>query len=213
MLTSALNKPAGDVMAAVAEKFDFLSVEDYLAGEEVSDIKHEYVDGQVYAMAGAKVNHNRIARNMSALLWNHLRHQPCEPLSGDMLVKTFGKRFRYPDVVVVCDDDTSDDERVRENPILIIEVLSKSTRKKDKGEKRLEYLAIPSLLEYVLIEQDFAEIEVQRRSASWQSTYYFLGDEVVLESVNATLSVEAIYERVHNDDVLAWIEQQQKEGA
>ena len=123
------------------------------------------------------------------------------------------ERFRYPDIVVVCDDDTSDDERVRENPILIIEVLSKSTRKKDKGEKRLEYLAIPSLLEYVLIEQDFAEIEVQRRSASWQSTYYFLGDEVVLESVNATLSVEAIYERVQNDDVLAWIEQQQKEGA
>lgn len=143
-------------MAAVAEKCDYLSVEDYLAGEEISDIKHEYVDGQVYAMAGAKVNHNRIARNMSALLWNHLRHQPCEPLSGDMLVKTFDKRFRYPDVV----------------------------------------------------EQDFAEIEVQRRSVSWQSTYYFLGDEVVLESVNATLSVEAIYERVQNDDMLAWLEQQ-----
>ncbi len=211
MLTSAIGKSVGDVMAAVAEKFDYLSVEDYLAGEEISEIKHEYVDGQVYAMAGAKVNHNRIARNMSALLWNHLRHQPCEPLSGDMLVKTSGKRFRYPDVVVVC-DDASNDERVRESPILIIEVLSKSTRKKDKGEKRLEYLAIPSLLEYVLIEQDFAEIEVQRRSASWQSSYYFLGDEVVLESVNASLAVAAIYERVQNDDVLAWLEQQQKEG-
>ena len=200
-------------MAAVAEKCDYLSVEDYLAGEEVSDIKHEYVDGQVYAMAGGSLKHNLIAANTSGLLWSHLRNTACVPLSSDMLVKTFGKRFRYPDVVVVCDDDASDDERVRENPILIIEVLSKSTRKKDKGEKRLEYLAIPSLLEYVLIEQDFAEIEVQRRSASWQSTYYFLGDEVVLESVNATLSVEAIYQRVQNDDVLAWIEQQQKEGA
>jgi Uma2 family endonuclease len=193
---------------AVAEKFDYLSVEDYLAGEEISDIKYEYVEGQVYAMAGAKINHNKIVRNVSSLLWNHLRHQPCEPLSGDMLVKTLGKRFRYPDVVVVCDDDPSEDERVRENPILIIEVLSKSTRKKDKGEKRLEYLAIPSLLEYVLIEQDFAEVEVQRRSASWQSSYYFLGDEVVLESVNATLPVDAIYERVKNEDVLAWLEQQ-----
>ncbi|WP_028487669.1 Uma2 family endonuclease [Thiothrix lacustris] len=200
-------------MAAVAEKFDYLSVADYLAGEEISEIKHEYVEGQVYAMAGAKINHNKIVRNMSSLLWNHLRHQPCEPLSGDMLVKTLGKRFRYPDVVVVCDDDPSKDERVIESPILIIEVLSKSTRKKDKGEKRLEYLAIPSLLEYVLIEQDFAEIEVQRRSASWQSSYYFLGDEVVLESVNASLPVEAIYERVKNDDVLAWLEQQQAEGA
>jgi Uma2 family endonuclease len=193
---------------AVAEKFDYLSVEDYLAGEEISDIKYEYVEGQVYAMAGAKINHNKIVRNVSSLLWNHLRHQPCEPLSGDMLVKTLGKRFRYPDVVVVCDDDPSEDERVRESPILIIEVLSKSTRKKDKGEKRLEYLAIPSLLEYVLIEQDFAEVEVQRRSASWQSSYYFLGDEVVLESVNATLPVDAIYERVKNEDMLAWLEQQ-----
>ncbi|QTR46863.1 Uma2 family endonuclease [Thiothrix litoralis] len=200
-------------MAAVAEKFDYLSVENYLAGEEISEIKHEYVEGQVYARAGAKINHNKIVRNMSSLLWNHLRHQPCEPLSGDMLVKTLGKRFRYPDVVVVCDDDPSEDERVLESPILIIEVLSKSTRKKDKGEKRLEYLAIPSLLEYVLIEQDFAEIEVQRRSASWQSSYYFLGDEVVLESVNASLPVEAIYERVKIDDVLAWLEQQQAEGA
>ena len=128
-----------------------------------------------------------------------------------MLVKTLGKRFRYPDVVVICNDGTADDEQVMENPILIIEVLSKSTRKQDKGEKRLEYLAIPSLLEYVLIEQDFAEVEVQRRSAGWQSSYYFLGDEVALESVNATLSVEAIYERVTNEDMLAWLEQQKAE--
>lgn len=197
-------------MAAVAKKLDYISVEDYLAGEEVSEIKHEYVEGQIYAMAGAKVNHNRIVRNMSSLLWNHLRNQPCEPLSGDMLVKTLGKRFRYPDVVVVCEDDPSEDERVRESPILIIEVLSKSTRKKDKGEKRLEYLAIPSLLEYVLIEQDFAEVEVQRRRLGWQPAYYFLGDEVVLESVNASLPVEAIYERVRNDDVQAWLEQKQE---
>jgi Uma2 family endonuclease len=193
-------------MTAVAEKLDHITVKDYLAGEEASEIKHEYVDGQVYAMAGAKVNHNRIVRNLSAYLWNHLRDQPCEPLSGDMLVKTLGKRFRYPDVVVICENDPSEDERVRENPILIVEVLSKSTRKKDKGEKRLEYLAIPSLLEYVLIEQDFAEVEVQRRSAGWQSSYYFLGDEVVLESVNVTLPVEAIYERVKNDDMRAWLE-------
>ncbi|OQX12329.1 MAG: hypothetical protein BWK73_15230 [Thiothrix lacustris] len=190
-------------MAAVAKTFDYLSVEDYLAGEEISEIRHEYVDGQIHAMSGGSLKHNLIASNMSGLLWSHLRGTPCVPLNSDMLLKTWGKRFRYPDVVVVCDDDASDDERVRESPILIIEVLSKSTRKKDKGEKRLEYLAIPSLLEYVLIEQDFAEIEVQRRSASWQSTCYFLGDEVVLESVNATLPVEAIYERVKNEDVLA----------
>lgn len=192
-------------MAATAEKLDFISVEDYLAGEETSEIRHEYVDGRVYAMAGAKINHNQITTNVTAHLWNHLRGQPCGPLSGDMLVKTLGRRFRYPDVVVVCEDDPSEDERVRESPILIVEVLSKSTRKRDKGEKRLEYLAIPSLQEYVLIEQDFAEVEVQRRRLGWQPTYYFLGDEVVLESVNATLPVAAIYERVRNEDMLAWL--------
>jgi Uma2 family endonuclease len=192
-------------MAAPAEKLNYITVEDYLAGEEISEIKHEYVDGQVYAMAGAKLKHNLIAANISGLLWSALRGKPCFPLHSDMLVKTLGKRFRYPDVVVVCDDDTSTDERVRESPVLIVEVLSKSTRKKDKGEKRMEYLAIPSLQEYVLIEQDFAEVEVQRRSAGWQSSYYFLGDEVLLESVNATLSVEAIYERVKNDDMEAWL--------
>jgi Uma2 family endonuclease len=211
MLISTTGKSVGDVMAAVAEKFDYLSVEDYLAGEKISEIRHEYVDGQVYAMSGGSLKHNLIASNMSGLLWSHLRGTPCVPLNSDMMLKTWGKRFRYPDVVVVCDDDSSDDEQIRESPILIIEVLSKSTRKKDKGEKRLEYLAIPSLLEYVLIEQDFAEVEVQRRSASWQSSYYFLGDEVVLESVNATLPVDAIYERVKNEDMLAWLEQQQAE--
>lgn len=198
-------------MAATAKKLDYISVEDYLAGEKVSEIRHEYADGQVYAMAGGSLKHNLLAANIAGLLWNHLRGQACFPLSSDMLVKTLGKRFRYPNVVVVCSDDSADDEQVMENPILIIEVLSKSTRKQDKGEKRLEYLAIPSLLEYVLIEQDFAEVEVQRRSAGWQSSYYFLGDEVTLESVNATLPVEAIYERVTNEDMLAWLEQQKAE--
>ncbi|MEB4590898.1 Uma2 family endonuclease [Candidatus Thiothrix sp. Deng01] len=194
-------------MASTAEKLDYITVEEYLAGEEGSEIKHEYVDGQIYAMAGGSLKHNLIASNISGLLWNHLRGQPCFPLSSDMLVKTLGKRFRYPDVVVVCENDSSEDEQVMANPILIVEVLSKSTRKKDKGEKRLEYLAIPSLLEYVLIEQDFAEVEVQRRSVGWQSAYYFLGDEVVLESVNASIAVEAIYERVTNEDMLVWLEQ------
>lgn len=195
-------------MISVAEKHEHLTIEAYLAGEKISEVKHEYVDGRVYAMAGGSLKHNLLVSNLSGLLWNHLRGQPCFPLSSDMLLKTLGKRFRYPDVVVVCENDSSVDEQIRENPILIIEVLSKSTRKKDKGEKRLEYLAMPSLLEYILVEQDFAEIEVQRRHAGWQSCYYFLGDEVRLESINAVLPVEAIYERVKNDDMLAWLEQQ-----
>lgn len=178
-----------------------ISVTDYLAGERASTEKYEYVAGQVYAMAGAKINHNRITRNLSNLLWNALKDQPCEPFASDMLVKD---RFRYPDVVVVCDGDSSQNEYVRECPLLIVEVISESTRRTDKTDKRLEYIALSSLLEYVLVEQDIAEVTVYRRSAGWQPSYYYLGEEVFLESVGALLLVEDIYERVENGDLNKW---------
>ena len=198
------------VMLALAEQIDStIDVEEYLSGERISKIKHEYVEGQVYAMAGAKLNHNRLVRNMSALLWDALKEAPCEPVSSDMLLKTTENHYRYPDVMVICDDDSSNDDYVRENPVLIIEVLSKSTRKKDKAEKREEYLAIDSLQEYVLIEQDFAEIDVQRRSNNWQSSYHFLGDDITFDSINVTVAVEDIYLRVDNDDVQQFLAQQQ----
>ncbi len=200
-------------MNDLAYQFDIehnISVEDYLSGEKTSQIKYEYVDGQVYAMAGAKLNHNRIVRNATSLLWSLLRSTPCEPLGSDMLLQTSSCKYRYPDVMVVCDDDTSEDDYIRKNPLIIIEVLSKSTRKKDKGEKRQEYLALPSLQEYVLIEQDYAEIEVQRRADNWQSSYYFLGDSVNFASVDITLSVEAIYQRVDNQDMQDFLRQKEK---
>ena len=86
-----------------------ISVENYLAGERVSEHKYEYVAGQVYAMAGASINQNRITRNFSNLLFNALKGQPCEPFISDMLIKTARDRFRYPDVVVICNNDTSND--------------------------------------------------------------------------------------------------------
>ena len=188
----------------LAKQIEHISVIDYLAGERLSTQKYEYVAGQVYAMAGAKLNHNLITSNFSALLWLSLRGQPCFPVSSDLLIKTAHDRFRYPDVVVVCNDDPSQDDYVRERPILIVEVISESTRRTDKTDKRLEYIALPSLLEYVLVEQDIAEVTVYRRSASWQPSYYYLGEEVLLESIDAALRVEDIYERVENRDLAQW---------
>ena len=192
-------------MSSLAQESTAISLEEYLSGERDSEIKHEYIDGQVFAMAGASLRHNLICTNVSALLWNQLQGKPCYPLTSDMLVKTSDRKFRYPDVQVICDDDSSDDDYVRENPILIVEVLSRSTRRRDKTEKREEYLALPSLLEYVLIEQDVAEVEVQRRSNDWRSEYYYLGQEIHFESVDVTVSVEAIYQRVKNKDVEAFL--------
>ncbi len=194
-------------MSNLAEKTDFIPVEDYLSGEKLSDIRHEYVQGQVYAMAGAKLNHNKICTNLSALLWNQLRGQSCFPLGSDMMLKTSEKSYRYPDLMVICDENIADDQQLQTSPTLIIEALSKSTRIKDKGEKRSEYLALPSLQEYVLIEQDFAEVEVQRKSEHWQPSYYFLGQEVVFESINVILSVEEIYERVNNDNMHLFLQE------
>lgn len=188
----------------LAKQIEHISVIDYLAGERLSTQKYEYVAGQVDAMAGATLNHNLITSNFSALLWLSLRGQPCFPVSSDLLIKTAHDRFRYPDVVVVCNDDPSQDDYVRERPILVVEVISESTRRTDKTDKRLEYIALPSLLEYVLVEQDIAEITVYRRSASWQPSYYYLGEEVLLESIGASLCVEDIYERVENGDLAKW---------
>lgn len=196
-------------MPSLAEKLDYVSVEDYLAGERHSEVKHEYVDGQIYAMTGASVRHNLIAGNMYALLWNHLRDAACFPLTSDMLLKTSKSKFRYPDLMVVCEGDSSDDDYIREQPVLVVEVLSRSTRRRDKTEKRAEYLALPSVQEYVLIEQEYAEVEVQRRRNQWQAEYFYLGQELILESVNISLSIEELYRRVDNADVKAYLEEQQ----
>ncbi len=108
-------------------------------------------------------------------------------------------------------DDPSQNNYVREAPLLIVEVLSSHTRRQDKTEKRTEYLSLPSLQEYVLIEQDIVEIEVQRRREAWRSSYYYLGQALVLESIGLELPVAAIYEKVENNDMQAHLARQNRE--
>lgn len=186
-------------------KFDksWMSVEDYLAAELLSDIKHEYDDGELVAMSGASKNHERIKMNLPRLLGNHLQGKSCEPFSSDVKVK-IGQYLFYPDAMVVC-DDTSAHDYYAETPVLVVEVLSKSTRRRDETIKRRLYQTIPSLLEYVLIEQDIVDVEVCRRSEGWVSNHYFLGDQARFESVDLTLDVAEIYQRVDNDDMRTFI--------
>lgn len=178
-----------------------ISPHEFLQGERNSEIKHEFKDGEVFAMAGASVNHNKITGNVFRHLGNKLEGQRCTPFASDLLVKTSANSYRYPDVLVVCDENFIDDDYATETPVIIVEVISKSTHKKDEEEKRLEYINMPSLQEYVLIEQDFADVEVFRRSNGWQPSHYFLGDEVLFESVQVSLTVEKIYDRVRNEEV------------
>lgn len=184
-----------------------ISAEEYLKGELVSDVKHELINGEVYAMAGASKNHQRIAVNISRLLGNFLINSPCEPFSSDIKVKV-GGNFFYPDAMVVCNDQTENDYYT-ETPTVLVEVLSKSTRRIDETIKRVAYQSIPTLQEYLLIEQDFVDIEVCRRNEGWLPKHYFLGDQFTLESIGLSLSVEEIYHRVNNDDMMTYLQEQQ----
>jgi Uma2 family endonuclease len=189
-------------------KVEYISEEQYLEDEKTREIKHEYVDGEVYAMSGASRNHSILSLSIGRLLENHLDGTRCNTFVADMKVKIDtknGSKFFYPDVVVACDDDNGHDYYT-DRPRIIVEVLSKSTRRFDQTLKFETYKTIPTLQEYVLIEQDFAEMEVCRRDANWFPERYFLGDDVTFESISLTVSVEAIYHRVQNEDVLAFLQ-------
>ena len=187
---------------------DLISVEEYLKGEPSSEVKRELIDGHVYAIAGA--NHQRIAVNILRKFGNHLENTPCEPFGSNMKVR-IDSNFFYPDVIVDCHFDNSE-PYFTQTPIIIVEVLSKSTRRMDETIKLMSYITIPSLQEYVLIQQDFVDIQVIRRSEGWLQKHYFLGDEITFEAIDLTLSVEDIYHRVQNDDVAEFLNNKAEAG-
>lgn len=191
----------------------YISEQQYLEDEKHREIKHEYVDGEVYAMSGASRTHNILLLSIGRLLENHLDGTRCNTFVADMKVRVEKRNstsFFYPDVVVACDDENGHDYYT-EKPLIIVEVLSKSTRRYDKALKFNTYTTIPNLQEYVLIEQDFAEVEVCRRSNHWVSERYFLGDDMTFESIGLTVSVEAIYRRVQNEDVLEFLKAKEQQ--
>lgn len=183
-----------------AQQLDFVSVADYLAGEQVSDTKHEYSGGYVYAMAGAKTVHNRIAGAWYAALYNALRGHPCEPFNSAMKVRVQlpnHTRFYYPDGMVVCDANQPDD-LFQDRPVIIAEVLSDATRRIDEGEKREAYLTIPTLAAYLLIETDMPRVVVHRRTDEGfvAERYDGLDAVVPLPGVDVELPLAELYERV-----------------
>ena len=176
-----------------------VSVEDYLEGERISPVKHEYVHGEIYAMAGTSDNHNRIAVNITNALANHLRDSPCEPFFGDIKVRVNSNVFYYPNVFVSC-EQAPESPYFRDEPILIVEVISPSTREIDRREKLLFYQQMPSVQEYAIVEQDKMHLEIHRRQPDGRwITYYFNQDadeEVEFQSVGLTLNLGEIYRRV-----------------
>lgn len=178
-----------------------LTPQEYLRFERASEIKHEFLNGDIFAMSGASKNHNIIAGNTFALLHAQLRQRPCNIFPGDMRVHIPATGlYTYPDVSVVCGAPHFQDEQLDTllNPTLIIEVLSPSTESYDRGRKFQHYRSIPSLREYVLIAQD--EMRLQRYTLK---NDFWVFDEaadpdtlITLDSIECTLTLSEVYEKV-----------------
>ncbi len=176
-----------------------IGVEEYLAAEATSPIKHEYVDGQVYAMSGGTLDHSRIGRNAVNLLEAHLDGTLCEALNSDIQVQVSPTVYRYPDAVVTCDErDRQRGQAVRiHHPKLIVEVLSDSTEAADRGRKFEEYRQIAEFEEYLLLDSERVAADHFRRGEHnrWAFNSYAPGDTVTLDSIGLTCPIEAFYRR------------------
>ena len=180
--------------------YAYIDEDEYLEGEKIADIRHEYVNGQVYAMAGSSKRHNRIALNLVIAINAKISGTSCEVYSSDIKVHIEQRNsYYYPDVMVGCNESDNADEYYLEKPCLIIEVLSPSTEKKDATEKLLAYQEIESLQAYLMIEQDSYHVSLIYRQEGnhwWIKNYTELDDMISLPCPEMELSVADIYERI-----------------
>ncbi len=177
-----------------------ISVADYLAGELVSNVKHEYISGSVFAMVEARNAHNLIAGNALLAFGIRLKGQTCRPFNSDTKIRIRMRdhvRFYYPDMSVVCQpNDLS--ETFQDQPVVIVEVLSESTRRLDDGEKRDAYFTIPTLTHYILLEQDSIVAVVYRRVGQNFERQEFTdpNDVITLDSLSLSLPLREFYDGV-----------------
>jgi Uma2 family endonuclease len=185
---------------STARKLNLVSVEDYLANELISPEKHEYLGGVVYAMAGARNAHNRIATNTLVALGSRLRGKKCEPFNSDTKIRVRRPaqvRFYYPDASVVCRPNPPEDS-FQDEPAALFEVLSRKTRRIDEGEKKDAYLTIRCLGVYVLIEQEEPAAVVFRRKKRGfvREVYRGLDAVIPLPEIEIELPLSEVYENV-----------------
>jgi Uma2 family endonuclease len=175
-----------------------IGITEYIESEELSETRHEYIYGEVYAMAGASDKHSLITGNIFGNLWTHLRNAICQPFSENMKLRANEQTFYYPDVMVAC-DETPESPYYRQEPILLVEVLSPSTERIDRNEKLNAYRNIPTLREYLIVWQDEIRAELHRKQTdnSWTAEIYDeLEAEIRLDSIDFNLTLAEIYRRV-----------------
>lgn len=178
-----------------------VSIADYLASEEGSDVKHEFLGGVVHAMAGATNRHNTIAVNTLISLGTQLAGKSCETFNSDTKVRLRfpdHTRFYYPDAMVVCESNAGD-SHFQDSPVVIVEVLSESTARYDRFEKRDAYFTLPSLKVLILVEQNLPSVAVHRRGADGEfalEEYDGMEAMVALPEIECELPLNSVYQRV-----------------
>jgi Uma2 family endonuclease len=179
-------------------KEHWISPEEYLEIDRAStDVKYEYMDGQMYAISGGTRNHGRIAMNLAAIVDAHLGDGPCRAYASDVRVQVAESKYYYPDLTVTCNpEDMSGDEDMIYFPRLVVEVLSPSTETRDRGEKFRAYQKCPSIEEYVLIRTEYQEVEIFNRQGDiWTYRRFEPGQDVELRSISLTIPLAVLYRR------------------
>jgi Uma2 family endonuclease len=186
------------VLAAPRKSLTFT---DYVAGEKTSSVRHDFINGQAFAMAGGTPEHAALAASITVLLGAQLRGKPCRPYSSDLRIHIPSANVgAYPGVTVVCGElqRSSEDSASVLNPTLIVEVLSDSTEAYDRGDKFSYYRLMPSLQTYVLVSQRRPALERHVRNAdgSWTMTVFGPGTRATLDSIACELIIDDVYEGI-----------------
>ncbi len=186
-----------------AKKLNNLSIQEYTSLETSTDTKYEYHDGTVFAMAGGTLNHGLICGNIFGEMRSQLRNkqQNCTVMNSEIKLHIASKNaFLYPDAMVICGEIEKSDKELNAvtNPIVIIEVLSKSTESYDRGDKFYLYRQLKSLQEYILINQKKALVEVYKREADlWKITRFSgLDDLLLIDALGISVDLKEIYQNV-----------------
>lgn len=187
-------------MIAQPQNYQKMTPEEYLEWEAKQEFRHEYVNGEILAMTGGSIPHNNIALNFYTALRPHLRQRGCQVNVSDVKVRdSKNNRYFYPDLVVTCNAEDLKSRDFIEHPKVIIEVLSPSTEKYDRGDKFKYYRQFLSLQEYVLVDSESISVEIYQRGEGkiWHYCAYTEGESITLSSIEFTSAIEVLYEGVN----------------
>jgi len=194
-------------MTAKSKEKNQMTPGEYLEFERNSEIRHEYFEGEIFAMTGGSLNHNQISTNIVRELGSQLKNSPCRPFASDMRVKVNEiEKYIYPDIVVVRGDIELEKMMGVEtllNPVVIMEILSTSTEAYDRGKKFTHYRLIPTLQEYLLVSQNYCQVEqyIRGDDGGWKYfSYEDMEQSFKIESIEFELPLSEIYYRVEFED-------------